>query len=81
MKAIRFSQKTDKEGSLSLVIPLGKPEQEYEVVVVLEPKFVNSHPEELGWSPGYFQNTYGSIDDETFVRPNQGEVPKQVDFE
>lgn len=26
-------------------------------------------PEELGWPPGYFENTFGSIDDEKFVAP------------
>jgi hypothetical protein len=26
-------------------------------------------PEQLGWPPGYFEATFGSITDETFVRP------------
>lgn len=81
MRTIRLSQKTDKDGSLSLVIPLGKAEQEYDVVIVLEPKPANPTPEELGWPPGYFENTYGSIDDETFVRPPQGELPPPVEFD
>lgn len=37
--------------------------------------------EERGWPPGYFENTFGSIDDETFVRQPQGELPKPVSFD
>lgn len=81
MNMIRLSQKTDKEGSLSFVIPLGKPDQEYDVVIVLEPKSGKSTPEERGWPLGYFESTFGSIDDETFVRQPQGELPKSVELD
>jgi hypothetical protein len=84
MQTIRVLEKTDKEGTLQLRIPLGKPEAEYEVVVVLQPKEMPSKtptPEERGWPPGYFEATFGSIDDETFVRPPQGELPKPVDLD
>ncbi len=80
MKTIRLSQKTDKEGALSLVIPLGKPEQEYDVVIVVESKSANPAPEELGWPPGYFELA-GSINDDTFVRPPQGDLPPPVEFD
>lgn len=80
MVTIRLSQKTDKDGSLSLVIPLGNPEQKYEVIVVLEPKATTKTSEERGWLPGYFENTYGSIDDETFVRHPHGELSPPVEL-
>jgi hypothetical protein len=38
-------------------------------------------PDERGWPPGYFQNSFGSIADETFVRQPQGELPPAVDFD
>jgi len=38
MQTIRVLEKTGKDGTLSLRIPLGQPEVEYEVVVVLQPK-------------------------------------------
>ncbi len=83
MQTIRVLEKTDKDGTLKLRIPLGKPEAEYEVVLVLQPKEAPSKsptPEELGWPPGYF-DLAGSIDDETFVRPPQGELPKPVNLD
>lgn len=84
MQTIRVLEKTDKDGTLRLRVPLGKPETEYEVVLVLQPKERPSKgktTEELGWPPGYFEATCGSIDDETFVRPPQGELPKPVDLD
>ncbi len=32
-------------------------------------------PEELGWPPGYFEETYGSFRDEPLERGPQGEYP------
>jgi hypothetical protein len=78
MQTIRVLEKTGKDGSLHLNIPLGKPESEFEVLVVLQPTGVSVNG---GWPPGYFDSTYGSITDETFTRPPQGELPKPVDLE
>jgi hypothetical protein len=83
MQTIRVSEKTGKDGTLLLRIPLGMPEVEVEVVVVVQPKETSapaSTPEERGWPAGYF-DLAGSITDETFVRPPQGELPKAVDLE
>jgi hypothetical protein len=83
MQTIRISEKTDKQGTLRLHVPLGKPEAEYEIVLVLQPKEVSAMektPEELGWPPGYF-DLAGSIDDETFIRHPQGELPKPIDLD
>ena len=40
-----------------------------------------STPEELGWPPGYFDKTFGSINDATFVRRPQGELPCAVEID
>jgi hypothetical protein len=84
MQTIRVLEKTDKEGTLRLRIPLGKPEAEYEIVLGVQAKEAPAHaatPEERGWPPGYFENTFGSITDDTFERPPQGQLPKPVDLE
>ena len=83
MQTIRVSEKTDKEGTLLLRIPLGKPEAEFEVLVVVQPKeasTASTTPEERGWPPGYF-DLAGSIDDETFVLHPQPELPPPVKIE
>lgn len=74
MQTFRMLQKSDKNGALQLHIPVGKPGVEYEVVLVLQLKEAPAEaatPEELGWPPGYFEATFGSIDDETFIRHPQ----------
>jgi hypothetical protein len=65
VQTIRVLEKTGKDGMLSLSIPLGKPNGEYEVLVVVQPRVAVTTPEKLGWPPGYF-DLAGSIDDETF---------------
>jgi hypothetical protein len=83
MQTIRVVEKTGKDGTLLLRIPLGKPEAEYEVVLVVQPSETPAKaatPEERGWPPGYF-DLAGCIDDETFKRAPQGEMPQPVDFD
>jgi hypothetical protein len=79
METIRVMERTGKDGALHLRIPLGKPEAEFDVVVIIQPKSPGSCSDS-GWPPGYF-DLAGSITDETFVRPPQGELPQSVDLE
>src|SRR5206468_1512548 len=78
MQTIRVQEKTGRDGTLSLRIPQGQPEAEFDVLVVVQPKDTASTAGHGGWPPGYFDKTFGSIDDDTFVRPPQGELPKLV---
>ena len=82
MRTIQVREKAGKDGTLLLRIPLGKPEAEYDVVVVVQPKEAQTGantPDERGWPSGYF-DLAGSIDDETFIRQPQGELPKPLDL-
>ena len=67
MKTIQLVEKTDKDGALSLRIVLGEPEVACDVVVVVQPKVLSSTRDERGWPAGYFERTFGAIEDETFV--------------
>lgn len=77
MRVIQVSAKADPDGVIRLSIPVGAGGGEYELAVVVSPRpAVNGTaggktPEELGWPPGFLESTYGSIQDETFVRPPQ----------
>ena len=78
----RSVEKTGNDGRLHLDIPLGIPNAEFEVIVKACAAATTSQPpEDRGWPPGYFENTFGSITDDTFVRPDQGELPKPVELE
>ena len=83
MQTVRVTQRTGKDGVLHVSIPLGTPEADFEVVLVVQPKGTepsSNTPGQHGWSPEYF-DLAGSIDDQTFVRPPQGELPKRVEIE
>lgn len=42
MQTIQIRERTDQTGSLSLTIPLGRPETDYDVVVVVQPKVAST---------------------------------------
>ncbi len=73
MQTIRLITKADADGILRLNVPL-TIDVEYEVTI--QPKV-----DELGWPLGYFEATYGSIQDEAFKRYPQGEYEKRESFE
>lgn len=83
MQTIRVAERTGKDGILHLRIPVGQPEADYEAVVVLQPQGASSvaTPSEQGWPAGYFEQVPGSITDETFVRPPQGDYEKRLELE
>jgi hypothetical protein len=78
MDVIRVTAKAGPDGCFHLKLPLGDPNQLYDVAVVVSvrpPEGTKPTPEELGWPPGYFEQTFGSIQDEAFRRYPQGEFP------
>ena len=63
MVTIQTRERTGSDGTLSLRIPLGQPETEFEVVVVVHPKL----PTDASRLPSSYFDLLGSIDDETFI--------------
>ena len=82
MQTIRVTERTGKDGILHLRIPVGQPEADYEAVVVLQPQGTapGAAATEQGWPAGYFEQVPGSITDETFVRPPQGDYEKRLEL-
>jgi hypothetical protein len=76
MTSIVLHSTSGPDGKLHLEVPVGQPHTEFEVEIVARPKPAAGK----GWPPGYF-DLFGSIDDETFVRPPQGELPPPVELE
>ena len=75
MHVLRLFATAGPDGILRLNVPV-EAAGAYEVAVVVAPNSsangtptTPKTPEELGWPPGYFENTYGSIDDDAFVAP------------
>jgi hypothetical protein len=83
MDTYRSPGKSGEDGIVHLDIPVGVPNSEFDIVVILQPKTPETEPEapaSLGWPPEYFEETAGSIDDPTFRRHNQGEFETRLEF-
>lgn len=76
MSTTMIHSRSGPDSKLRLEIPVDRPDADFEVEVVVRPKA----RDEKDWPPGYF-DLFGSIDDETFVRPPQGLLPPPAEFE
>ena len=75
MTSIVLNSTSGPDGKLHLEVPVGQPDTEFEVEITARPKSAG-----VELPPDYFK-LIGSIDDETFVRPPQGELPPPVELE
>jgi hypothetical protein len=67
MQTIRLDSQVGMDGILKLELPLNLTNTELEVLVVVQPKI------KRGWTPGYFEQTAGSLADFPIERGDQGE--------
>lgn len=84
MQSIKLTSHVGADGVLKLHIPLGLPDTELEVVVVLQPLAPASQrpaAEELGWPPGFFEETAGALQGDPLVREPQGEYEVREELE
>ncbi len=86
MSTIHLSATAGPDGVLHLDIPAGGPGV-FDVQVTLTPKpsangaETKPTPEELGWPPGFIEQTFGSISDPAFKRYPQGEYEERTPLE
>jgi hypothetical protein len=76
MSIIVLQSKSGPDSKLHLDVPVGQPNTEFEVEVVVRQK----PPQGQGWPPGYF-DLFGSIDDETFTVHPQPPMPPPMEIE
>ena len=66
MNSLKLRSRIGADGVLNLKVPIGVTDAEVEVVVVfqlVERPQTPKTSEELGWPPGFFERTAGSIPD------------------
>ncbi|MBE9038909.1 hypothetical protein [aff. Roholtiella sp. LEGE 12411] len=76
MQSIKLFSHVGADGILHLNIPVGITDKEIEVTVTyqqLEPSAQVKTPEELGWPVGFFEQTYGSCQDDPIVIDYEGD--------
>ncbi len=75
MQSVTIKSHIGPDGVLNLQIPLGLPETDVEVFVVVQPlgpDALREAPTSLAWPPNYFEETFGSFRDAPLVRGDQG---------
>ena len=77
MQTIQTRERTGHDGALSLRIPLGQPDTEFDVIVVVQP-MSSAHSPQL---PASYFDLLGSIDDATFTIHPQPPLPPPVGVE
>ena len=84
MKTIEITQTAGADRLLHLTIPVDEAGRPYRVVIVLAPESeTQGKPtcDDKGWPMGYFENTFGSIQDESFFRHPQPDHQERPGFE
>lgn len=69
MNKIEIDASTDETGSVRIRLPTAPAHYRIHIIVEWEDLPVGAKP---GWPSAWFEETAGSIDDPTFVRPPQG---------
>jgi hypothetical protein len=73
MESIHLKARVGPDGKLSLELPTQFRETDLEVLVVLQP--VHTLPsEQSGWPTRFFEETFGSLENDPLVRLPQGEA-------
>lgn len=83
MRSIKIRSHVGADGMLHLNIPLGLTDRDVEIMVIYQPLETESKtktPQELGWTPGFFENTFGAWEGEPLVLEPQGE-PQERDWD
>lgn len=73
MQTMTLNARADADGILRIEIPLALKDQEFEIVLVINPISKKSL-DEMGYPIGYFDKTYGSLADDPIER-NQPPYP------
>jgi hypothetical protein len=79
LRSIQIFQRSGDDGNLTLRIPVGQPNAEYAVIVMLRPR--KPAGTAADWPPGFRDDTVGSIDDETFRRQPHGSLPEPPEID
>ncbi|MDB9447514.1 hypothetical protein [Anabaena sp. CS-542/02] len=83
MNSIKLTKRVGKDGILHLEIPVGITDKEVEIMVIyqqIEIPNMQKTPEELGWPPGFFEQTYGSCQDDPIVIDSEGDFEEREEI-
>ncbi len=75
METIKVHSRSNKDGIIHLDIPVGIKDTELEVTLTISPA-----GQGRGYPPGFFEQTYGSCQDEPIVIDDEAIVEDEAEF-
>lgn len=76
MLSLSLHSHVGADGVLKLQVPVGLSNTDLEIMLIFQPikqSSLREKPEELGWPPNFFEETFASCADDPLLRPPQGE--------
>ncbi|WP_414624952.1 hypothetical protein [Calothrix sp. CCY 0018] len=80
MQSIKFKKRVGSDGILHLDIPLGMKDKEVEVMVIYQSVETTQTPENLGYPPGFLEQTYGSCQNDPIVIDSEGDFEQREEI-
>jgi hypothetical protein len=86
MQSIKINSFIGLDGILHLNVPVGLTNQNVEIMLIYQPVESDNNEnkaatlDELGWSPDFFEKTFGAWQGEPLVRESQGK-PQERDWD
>ena len=81
MQSIKLKKRVGEDGILHLDIPLGMIDQELEVMVIYQSiETVSQTSNNLGYPPDFFEQTYGSCEDDPIVIDSEGDFEQREEI-
>lgn len=83
MHSIKLKKHVGADGVLHLDIPVGVTDKEVEIMVIYQPieaEIKQQTPEDLGYPPDFFEQTYGICADDPIVIDSEGEFEEREEI-
>ena len=78
METIRVRSRSNAEGILHIDVPVNLKDTELDVILTIEP--VSPAQKGKGYPPGFFEQTYGSCQDDPIVIDEEGIYEEQEEL-
>lgn len=75
MESVTLNYRVGEDGILHLDVPIGLTNADLEVTVTVQPvtsETRKTDPQDKGWPPGFFEETFGSCKDDPIVIDSLG---------
>ena len=80
MLSLSLQSHVGSDGILKLQVPVGLSNTDLEIMLIFQPiklPSLRKKPEDLGWPPNFFEQTFGSCAEDPLVRAPPGEYEER----